>query len=149
MPYAVTNTETTCNGPEGRDVEVISILSTQTPKKELQRLLHRLVNDENISHEEIVILTPQSEKRSMWDNDEILGNFILSWDMQTDMNMAIKVCSIYAFKGLESSVVILSELDKLHDNVAQQLLYVGLSRARNHAVVLGDLPRPRELAIED
>ncbi len=149
MPYAVTNTETTCSGPEGRDVEVISVSGTKTAKKSLQRLLHRLVNEEIVSHEEIVILTSQSEKRSMWDNDEILGNFILSWDMQTDMNMAVKVCSIYAYKGLESSVVILSELDKLHDSVASQLLYVGLSCARNHAVILGDLPTPQDLALED
>ncbi|MGB7340749.1 MAG: ATP-binding domain-containing protein [Phototrophicaceae bacterium] len=69
----------------------------------------------------------------------------MSWDMQTEMNMAIKVCSIYSYKGLESSVVILTELDKLHEDVARQLLYVGLSRARNHAVILGDLPTPEEL----
>lgn len=145
MPYAVTNTETTCNGPDGRDIEVIPVSDAKGTKKALQSLLHRLVHDENVPYPEIIILTPQSEKRSMWDNDEILGNYILSWDMQTDMNMAIKVSSIYAYKGLESSVVILSELDKLHEDVARQLLYVGLSRARNHAVILGDLPTPEAL----
>ena len=145
MPYAVSDTETTCNGPQGRDVEIIPVDDAKSAKKELQRLLHRLIHEENIPYDEIVVLTPQSEKRSMWDNDEILGNYVLSWDMQTEMNMAIKVCSIYAYKGLESSVVILSELDKLRNDVARQLLYVGLSRARNHAVILGDLPEPQIL----
>lgn len=140
MPYAVTDTETTCNGPEGRDVEIIPASDAKEGSRELQRLLHRLIHEENIPYEEIVLLTPQSESKSIWDSDQILGNYILSWDMQTEMRNAIKVCSIYAYKGLESSVVILSELDKLRVDVAQQLLYVGLSRARNHAVVLGELP---------
>ena len=149
MPYAVTNTETTCNGPEGRDVEIIPVSSNRDAKDKLQRLLHRLVNEENVPHNEIVLLTPRSDRTSMWQDDEILGNFILTWDMQSEMNMAIKVCSIYSFKGLESSVIILSELDKLHDEKARQLLYVGLSRARNHAVVLGELPAPDALITDN
>jgi hypothetical protein len=147
MPYAVMDTATTCNGPEGRDVELIPASDAKTAKKELQRLLHRLVNEENVPHNEIVVLTPQAQKRSMWDDDEILGNFILTWDMRSTMRMAVKVCTIYSFKGLESSVVILSELDKLYRDVAGQLLYVGLSRARNHAIVLGELPEPASVTV--
>ena len=64
--------------------------------------------------------------------------------MQTDMNMAVRVCSIYSFKGLESPVVILTELDKLRSEIASQLVYVGLSRARHHAIVLGELPAPNQ-----
>jgi ATP-dependent exoDNAse (exonuclease V) beta subunit len=80
----------------------------------------------------------------MWKSDLILGNFALTWDMQTEMNMAIRVCTIYSFKGLESAVVILTELYKLRPDIASQLVYVGLSRARHHAVVLGELPEPNQ-----
>lgn len=142
MPYAVSDDETYCDGPNGRDVEVIPIDDEKVARKELQRVLHRLVQEENVSPEDIVILSPKSERSSMWEDDTLLGNFVLTWDMKTDMNMAIRLCTIYSFKGLESAVVILTELDRAPEDIVNQLLYVGLSRARNHAVVLGELPAP-------
>ena len=142
IPYAVTDDEIYCDGPQGRDVEIIPVADKQSEQKELQSVLHRLVQKENIRPEDIIVLTPLSDRYSVWKSDLILGNFALTWDMQTEMNMAIRVCTIYSFKGLESAVVILTELDKLRTDIASQLLYVGLSRARHHAIVLGELPEP-------
>ncbi len=142
IPYAVTDDEIYCDGPQGRDAEIIPITDKQSAQKELQSVLHRLVRQENVPPEDIIVLTPLSDRNSMWKSDLILGNFALTWDMQTEMNMAVRVCTIYSFKGLESAVVILTELDKLRSDIASQLLYVGLSRARHHVVVLGELPEP-------
>lgn len=111
-------------------------------QRELQRLLHRLVNEEGIRPEDIIILTPSSDKRSGWKNDNQLGNFIVTWDMETEMDMAVRVCSVNRFKGLENAVVILTELDQRREEISDQLIYVGLSRARHHAVVIGELPTP-------
>ena len=72
----------------------------------------------------------------------MLGNFVLTWDMDTDMHNAVRVSTIYRFKGLESVVVILSEMDQVRDEIQNQLVYVGLSRARHHVVVIGELPAP-------
>jgi hypothetical protein len=141
MPYAISNEDSYCDGPDGRDIEIIPVTDNKTAQKELQALLHRLVREENVRPEDIIILSPNSERTSLWKSDTILGNFALTWDMQSDMNMAIRVCTIYSFKGLESAVIILTELDKLRSEIASQLLYVGLSRARHHAIVLGELPR--------
>jgi hypothetical protein len=44
--------------------------------------------------------------------------------------------SIRGFKGLESPVVVLCELEDLGDLSRSQQLYVGLSRARNHVVLV-------------
>ena len=44
--------------------------------------------------------------------------------------------SIRAFKGLESPVVILCELEDIDDMTQKQQLYVAISRARNHCVVV-------------
>jgi len=44
--------------------------------------------------------------------------------------------SIRAFKGLESPVVILCELEDIDDMTQNQQLYVAISRARNHCVVV-------------
>jgi hypothetical protein len=46
--------------------------------------------------------------------------------------------TIYAFKGMESPVVILCDVDDLGDGEAQALVYVGMSRARSCLVVLID-----------
>ena len=129
-----------CIGPEGRPVEIIPAPDKQSERRALQRVLHRLVNEEGVPAEDIIVLTPASEKRSQWQNDDQLGNFILTWRLDTEMPLAARVCTIQRYKGLESAVVILTELHALREEIANQLLYVGLSRARNHAIVIGDLP---------
>ena len=48
----------------------------------------------------------------------------------------IRFSSIRGFKGLESPVVILCELEDIDDETIDQQLYVGFSRARNHCVVV-------------
>ncbi len=50
--------------------------------------------------------------------------------------------TIFAFKGLERPVVILTELDRWRTDEQDSLLYVALSRVRNHLVILGKLPDP-------
>lgn len=44
--------------------------------------------------------------------------------------------TIHAFKGLEAPVVVLTDLDQLDSPNAEALLYIGMSRARYHLVVL-------------
>ncbi|MEQ8676534.1 MAG: NERD domain-containing protein [Aggregatilineales bacterium] len=138
-PYS-RDTEIECIGPEGRPVEIIAVSKKEEQRRELQRVLHRLVNEEGIRSEDIIILTPAGEKRSQWQSDDQLGNFVLTWQLDTEMPMAARVCTIYSYKGLESPVVILTELHALRPEIANQLLYVGLSRARHHAVIIGELP---------
>jgi hypothetical protein len=142
LPYAHADGEALCEGPEGRPVETIPAPNKAIAKRELQRVLHRLVNEEGLRAEDIIILTPSSEKRSQWKSDEQLGNFILTWNMDTEMELAIRICTIYRYKGLESAVVILSELDQRREEISDQLIYVGLSRARHQAIVIGELPAP-------
>jgi len=129
-----------CIGPEGRPVEIIPAKSQADTRRELQRVLHRLVNEEGVAPEDIIVLTPASMKRSQWKSDDQLGNFIVTWDLDTEMSMAARICTIHSYKGLESPVVIMTELDKLHTDKQDQLVYVGLSRARHHAIVIGQLP---------
>jgi len=138
-PYS-RDADVQCIGPQGRPVEIIPAEDKNAERRELQRVLHRLVNEEGVPSEHIVVLTPSGEKRSQWKNDDQLGNFIVTWQLDTEMPMAARVCTIYSYKGLESAVVILTELHALRPEIADQLLYVGLSRARHHAIIIGDLP---------
>jgi len=141
-PYTVTSEETVANGPEGRPIEMIPAKDKQAVRKELQRVLHRLVNEDGIAAKEIVMLTPSSERKTMWQEGETLGNFRLSWNSDGRSANTIEVSTIYRFKGLERSVVILTEMQQAHADISDQLTYVGLSRARHHVVVIGDLPLP-------
>lgn len=129
-----------CIGPEGRPVEIVAAADKDSERRALQRVLHRLVNEEGVPVEDVVVLTPASEKRSQWQNDDQLGNFILTWQLSTEMPMAARVCTIHSYKGLESPVVILTELHSLRAEIANELMYVGLSRARHHVIIIGDLP---------
>lgn len=98
------------------------------------------MTEDGLAPEDIVILTPAGEKRSQWKKDDQLGNFIITWQLDTEMSMAARVCTIHSYKGLESPVVILTELHALHADKQNQLIYVGLSRARHHAIIIGELP---------
>lgn len=139
--YMVTEDEIICNGPEGRQIEVVSLSRPGDAVTQLSRTLHNLTMG-GVEVAEIVMLTPASEKRSQWKSGATVGAFTLSWDLETSAKNTLRVCSIHAFKGLESAVVILSELNMLpNDERRNPLLYVAISRARNHVIVLGDLPR--------
>jgi ATP-dependent exoDNAse (exonuclease V) alpha subunit len=45
-------------------------------------------------------------------------------------------------------VVILTELHALYPDIRDQLLYVGLSRARHHAIIIGELPPAMDIAVQ-
>lgn len=145
LPYT-DDTDIECIGPEGRPVEIIATKDADDERRKLQRILHYLVNEEGVPIKDIIILTPASEKSSQWKNDDQLGNFTLTWDLNTEKPMAARLCSIQRYKGLESPVVILTELYELREEIARQLLYVGLSRARHHAVIIGELPTLESLS---
>lgn len=53
--------------------------------------------------------------------------------------------TVMGFKGLERPVVVLA-VDGFHDGVARDVLYTGLSRARDQLVVVGDLEEIRAAA---
>lgn len=141
LPYSETDEDVYCFGPEGRPVEHIPAQGDDEAKDALRKVLHRLIHEENVDPAQIVVLTP-TRKKSIWEDGERLGNLTLTWDMDTDMEGVVNVTTIYLYKGLESAVVILTELDKAKEELRDQLIYVGLSRARNHAIVIGEFPEP-------
>jgi superfamily I DNA/RNA helicase len=141
LPYAQESEESLCEGPKGRPIEIIPIRSA-AGRIELEQCLHRLIREQGLTPADIIILTATGERRSQWREGEPIGEFRLTWKLEKVARNAIRVCTIYRFKGLESPVVILTELDRRSGEFGNQLIYVGLSRARNHAIVIGELPEP-------
>ena len=112
------------------------------PLESMRRLFARLFTDEHIRHSNVVILTPRGAKTSAFAESTRLGNVTLTWEQHPGPQQ-VRVSSIYSFKGLESPIAILAELDALGDNAQRDyLLYVATSRPRDHLIVLGQLPAP-------
>lgn len=130
----------TCEGPVGREIECISISSNENAPAELAKILNRL-NREGISLQDIVLLTPSSQKKSFYQDGLLIDRQIrLNWNLgNTDNQNALTCHSIHKFKGLESDVVILVEMDKAERMPdKQKVLYVALSRARLHLIIIED-----------
>ncbi len=133
----------TCKGPEGRAIERMMVVPTKaSEQKTLLDLLNRLTNEERIAIEDIVLLSPASNTTSRFREGAILGKkYRLSWKMEgAYIPNTLTCCSIFAFKGLEKAVVILAEPDKIQGYTErEQLVYVALSRAKSHLIILGQL----------
>lgn len=126
-------------GPAGRAPETIDV-SEDSFESTLVATIQRLVSEEGLAPSDIVILSPRSRQSSRLGQIGRLGAFPLSWDEIAPAN-AIQASTIYSFKGLESSVIILIEPEELPGRSHyRELCYVALSRARHHLIVLGALP---------
>lgn len=125
----------TAMGPQGRPVEQHSYTNPAVLKRLLRQTLHRLIIDENVPAWDIVVLTPKSREHSQVWGFGALGNFRLV-DTPTDASGEVYCTTIHKFKGLESPVVILAEIDNHQIWNLPALLYVGCSRARNHLTLL-------------
>lgn len=130
-----------CFGPVGRPPEILSYHGEKDGLNELQKLLHRLVIDENIHPADIAILTPRGRETTKLTNGTRLGNFELSLNPSSERNV-IQATSVYRFKGLEKKVIILTELDSRTTYNPEMLMYVGCSRARTHLILLFDANAP-------
>ncbi len=132
-----TDTPVEARGPVGRPVSINRYANSDSLQATLTDTVRRLTHDEKIPPNEIAILTPLSRKKShLWLTDGFRGiHYTDQWPADDD---EIHCNTIHAFKGLESTVVILAEVDQWSRKMKDldPLLYVACSRARNHLVVL-------------
>jgi len=121
-------------GPEGRNVEWICVASTHEIEPAVSRALHRLIREESIAPADIGVLVGSS-RTSPLRKDSVVGAFELTKD-QTAEPGKVLLDSIRRFKGLERRVIVLTGIDELAPEDENGLLYVALSRARVHLVVI-------------
>jgi superfamily I DNA/RNA helicase len=122
-------------GPLGRPVEVRTYTSVLGLRRALRQVLHRLVVEGNVPSEDIVVLTPRGQERSHLWRMGMVGNFRLT-DQWSAGSGEIFCSTVHSFKGLESPVVILAEIEPYGAQDLEPILYVGCSRACNHLIVL-------------
>ena len=122
-------------GPLGRPVQVHSYLSALGLKQALSKVLHQLVAVEGVPSQELVVLTPRAQERSQLWRLGTLANCRLV-DRQAVASGEVFCTTVHSFKGLESPVVILAEIDAFASRDLETVLYVGCSRACNHLLIL-------------
>lgn len=127
-----------CEGPDGRDPEILAIEQDNVVDG-VRRAVHRLVHDQGVSLDQIVVLTPRSPARTALQDKTKIGNLTLTWGDPGPNQL--RVTSIARFKGLESDVVILAELDHAYHQTRNALIHVAISRAKHHVVIVGALPK--------
>lgn len=137
--------------PEGRTPELIEAEPGPATLEALRKLLHRLVSDEQLRPREIAVLTGVALAHSDVWHARVFGNQVL-WNGHVDEagrvlglaaeavpdqpSTVIRCDTVHRSKGLDWPVVVLVEL-RPDDPRLERLLYVGLSRARHHVVVIG------------
>lgn len=145
--------EISAAGPTGRAIEKAEYSTVQDLKRLLRQTIHRLTREEQIPVESIVILTPYAPHRSALQQISSLGDYALT--QEPSGNGEVYWTNIYQYKGLESPVVILVEIDEKFDDLPlkqsiaedaslyttaakltpENLLYVGASRASHHLII--------------
>jgi UvrD-like helicase C-terminal domain/AAA domain len=141
-------------GPEGRPVEFIdprradvSLLSeaADTETMALEIALDRLTGPQGgLRPEDILVISCRSEAAMRWRTKQqrLIGEHALSW-IRCAQAGHVSLATIRSAKGLECKAVVLAELDGLdHEKRREALLYVAISRAMHHLIVLG---APRDI----
>ncbi|MBA3839903.1 MAG: ATP-binding domain-containing protein [Thermoleophilaceae bacterium] len=118
-------------GPPGREIE---LHPTDDPGGTVKGVLARLCGQEEIPPQDVVVLSSHGLARS-----EVARGGGGSYSFVPEhgkLGKHVHFSSIRGFKGLEAPVVVLCELEDLDEESRDQQLYVALSRARNHCVVV-------------
>lgn len=120
-----------CAGPQGPPVEILTIARADL-RRELSKVLHRLIHNERIAPRDLVVLTSYSVDRSAVVG--AVGSFRLTPTPAGGNDVLLS--SIYRFKGLDAKAVVVVEVYQREDVEAMKLMYVACSRARSLLVVI-------------
>jgi len=125
-----TQTKPHRRSPEGLEPNVITQPSAPVLKSQLNELVTTLTTTEGFRPDQIVILTPHSLKNSSLNGLTHLADIPVV-DLKDRRSSAITHATIGAFKGLESDVLILVDIDPKDERCDRKARYVAVSRCRH------------------
>ncbi len=138
-------------GPDGRAVEIFTYAdgNADAARRVLGTVLRRIVDAGRVPTGDVVVLTPRSPRSSWLMRAD--GTPVEAWPYRLmpeygpeggvlpppTKGNEVRVATIHRYKGLESSVVVLAELDeRIAEAELAALVYVGATRARSHLVIV-------------
>ena len=113
---------------DGPPVQYITWSTMEGQCRKLKALLKQL-SDAHINPEQITILSPRKREDSVI---SILDGYMVK-DFRVPLGTNITFCTIQAYKGLENTVIILTDIEGFSSD---KLMYVGLSRACSGLFIL-------------
>jgi superfamily I DNA/RNA helicase len=122
-----------CIGPAGGHVRYEFATTQRAVRTVVGRALHRLINEDGFSREDVVVLTATSTVKSALAGVDRVGSFDLKPYGEEGSGIAVE--SVWRFKGLERPVVIVTDLT---EDTKDALLYVAMTRARSVLILVGD-----------
>lgn len=123
------------SAPDGMPVEVIDCADDKGIVDATRKQLHRLVSEEKIRLDKIVVMSPRAARSPVW-NARTLGNVTLVEQEQVPAANQVRFVSLRRFKGLEADAVILCDVEEGTPYCSPNDLYVGTSRARHVLVII-------------
>lgn len=123
------------DAPIGRIPRFINIGEGTNPLQVLDNLVNHLVGKESLKPQQITILSPHSQIHSLVAGRKKVGKYPLT-DMEQRAPDAITFSSISRFKGLESDVVIVVDVEAADNPRYARQLHVAYSRAAQLLYVL-------------
>ncbi len=114
--------------------------------EQIAKLLNQLVNEERYSRQEIVILSSRTELEAAVSNlPDALKKNLLPLRLANKPNK-ILYGSIHSFKGMESPIVLLTDIEDVTSAESQSLFYVGITRALDRLYILISKKASREIS---
>lgn len=114
---------------DGDNVEYISYSSEKEFAKKLGTLIKKFkANTLNLN--DIVLLSPCSYENTIISKSKALEHICEVSKLNCVAENSVLFSTIQGFKGLESKVVILTDIDKINPEHFEKLLYTGISRAK-------------------
>lgn len=113
---------------DGPPVQYITWSTMEGQCKKLKALLKQLA-EQHINPEQITILSPRKREDSVVAH---LDGYTVK-DFKVPAGLNTTFCTIQAYKGLENTVIILTDIESFNSD---KLMYVGLSRACSGLFVL-------------
>ena len=124
------------DAPEGIPVEEIACADDREMLDGVRRTLHRLLVEERVPSENVVVLSTRTPQRSCLAKHRALGSAMLVPPEERTKNGQVVFTSLQRFKGLEADFVVLCDVAPGEFTSSPVHLYVGGSRARHGLVVL-------------
>ncbi|MBM4371988.1 MAG: AAA family ATPase [Deltaproteobacteria bacterium] len=121
--------------PEGDPPSIFPLGSPARNVAKLTELVSHLVDKQQVRPDQIAILTPHSRRNSSLAGVEALGPHLLAFD-PSDREGRVLHATFGRFKGLESDVVVLCDVDPADPRCNRNARYVAASRARHALLVL-------------
>jgi len=105
----------------------------------LAKHVSKEINDGKYAASNVVILSMRGGHKALFEGVAELGGFALEpYDVTKPASPGVvRTSSVYKFKGMESHVVILVDVDHLDDERTRRKAYVGMTRARYKLIILG------------